>query len=472
MNDAAQRRVLALLRRFGHNTTSFQVLEPGLSYWFDEAESAGDSGESDGDRGCVAYADVGGAYVAAGAPITAHERESEVAQRFMAFARQRGKRVRFFAVERACIADAGLALLHMGEQPVWRPDAWAEILRKKRSLREQLRRARAKGVSVRRAGDAELADENSRLRCELDALIAEWRDSRAMAPMAFVVQIDIYTYLAERRVFAAERDGALVGLLAAVPLYARNGWFFEDVLRHPHAPNGTMELLFDHAMRQAHEDGIDHVTYGLAPLANTPSPVMAAIRDHTRWLYHFDGLRAFKAKLMPDSWHPVYLGHPDNERGVRAVLDVLTAFAGGSLLRFGLATLRHQAALVTRVLAWLLVPWTLAMVLSDTYRWFPSPAIKAAWVGYDLALFGLLLALARKWRRWLAVTLAAAAALDVSLGVVQAALYNLARGPDATAGALDTLVIFLALAAPLFAAVFLWSCRDRATLYQPKPPSA
>lgn len=41
----SKRRVLELLRQFGHNTTSFQVLEPGLAYWFD------------GDDACVAYAD-------------------------------------------------------------------------------------------------------------------------------------------------------------------------------------------------------------------------------------------------------------------------------------------------------------------------------------------------------------------------------------------------------------------------------
>lgn len=79
-----------------------------------------------------------------------------------------------------------------------------------------------------------------------------------MAPMGFLVQLDLFTYADERRFFVAE-------LLSAVPLYARDGWFFEDVLRHPLAPNGTMELLFDHAMRAIGADGSRHVSYGLAP---------------------------------------------------------------------------------------------------------------------------------------------------------------------------------------------------------------
>ncbi len=450
-DDPIRARVLAVLERYGHNTTSFQVLEPGLSYWFDEDDSA-----------VVAYADTGGAWVVAGAPIAAHEREHEVGARFIAHARRHRKRVRFFGVEREHITSAGLKLMHMGEQPVWEPEEWPLALRGKRSLREQLRRARAKGVTVRRASREELLDSDGAVRRDANQLIARWKNSRAMAPMGFVVQIDLYTFVDERRVFLAERDGAVVGLLAAVPIYARNGWFFEDVLRCPDSPNGTMELLFDHAMRAAHQAGIKHVTYGLAPLANTPSRAMATIRDSTRWLYHFDGLRAFKAKLMPQSWHPVYLAYPDKERGVRAVIDVLSAFAGGSLWRFGMATLRHNAVLVTQILAWLLVPWTLAMAFSDTAHWFPSPAAKIGWIAYDALLFVALLGLARNWRRSRALLLVGAALADVGIGCIQAATYNIPRVHSLS----DAAIIVLALAAPLFAAVYLWACRDHIDLYR------
>lgn len=464
--------VMDLLRRHGRETTSFQILEPGLAYWL-----------APGGDACVAYADTGGAWVAVGAPVAPPERVTSAMAQFTAAARARGRRIRWFAVEQDSAQDTAapagapgapgaapgaapgnrsLARLHIGEQPSWDPAAWPRVLGRKRSLREQLRRARAKGVTVRRASAAELADPRSPTRRGVDALIARWKDSRQMAPMGFVVQLDLHTALAERRIFIAEHAGAVAGVLAAVPVPARQGWFFEDVLRHPHAPNGTIEMLFDHAMRALAAEGSRYVTYGLAPLAHTTSPVLRWIRDHTRWLYHFDGLRAFKAKLMPDAWQPVYLAYPDSERGVRAIVDVLAAFAHGSFLRFGLATLRHRAAAVTRLLALLLLPWTAAMLLTSTSRWFPGPGIKAAWIGFDLAMFCLLMALARRWRKPLAVVAAAAALLDFGLGCVQAAAYNL----PAARGAVDGVVMFLALAAPLFAAGFLWACRDRAQLYR------
>ena len=57
--SAGQRaRALQLLKRYGWNATSFQVLEPGVCYWFDPAREA-----------CVAYVDTGRAWVVAGAPI-------------------------------------------------------------------------------------------------------------------------------------------------------------------------------------------------------------------------------------------------------------------------------------------------------------------------------------------------------------------------------------------------------------------
>ncbi len=323
-------RVLALLKRYGRHTTSFQVLEPGLRYWMD------------GDDACVAYADTGGSWVAAGGPIAAPERKVELMQRFAAAARSAGKRVRFFGLERDVSEHGSFAVLHIGTQPLWNPQDWQRTLAGKKSLREQLRRARAKGVTVRRVQESELSDAGHPTRQSVDGVIASWLASRPMAPLGFVVNLHPYDLPEERRFLVAERDGVMVGMLVAVPIYSRAGWLFEDVLRTPSAPNGTIELLFDHAMRLLATEGSEHVTFGLAPLSNTPHTWLRRIRDLTESLYDFDGLRRFKAKLMPASWQPVYLAYPAGERGVRAIIDSLEAFAGGSFVRFGWQSLVHR----------------------------------------------------------------------------------------------------------------------------------
>src|SRR5215471_11589021 len=129
-------RVLALVRRYGWNATSFQVLEPGYRFFFVDADA------------CVAYVDTGRAWVAAGAPLAAEARFESVAAAFCAAARAAGRRACFFATEDRFTSRVPLRALLVGEQPVWEPEIWNAALRESPSLREQLRRARAKGVRV------------------------------------------------------------------------------------------------------------------------------------------------------------------------------------------------------------------------------------------------------------------------------------------------------------------------------------
>jgi inner membrane protein involved in colicin E2 resistance len=103
----------------------------------------------------------------------------------------------------------------------------------------------------------------------------------------------------------------------------------------------------------------------------------------------------------------------------------------------------------------------MAMAFSDTDVWFPSATVKAGWIALDLALFVMLLTLARAWRRTLATGRAAAAAADAFLGGVQVAAYNLPRANSGWQWA----VLLTALLAPAGAALFLWVNRDRARLY-------
>ena len=82
-----RRRVLALIKQHGWNSTSFQILEPGFRYWVD------------GDDACVGYVDTGAAWVVAGAPIAPPERLAEVTSRFCAAAAAQGRRVCCFGTE-------------------------------------------------------------------------------------------------------------------------------------------------------------------------------------------------------------------------------------------------------------------------------------------------------------------------------------------------------------------------------------
>src|SRR5690606_34571629 len=135
---------------------------------------------------------------------------------------------------------------------------------------------------------------------------------------------------------------------------------------------------------------------GLAPLAGVDG-VLGTLRDGTRWLYDFDGVRAFKAKLRPAAWEPVYLAWPSPRRAIGPLVDCLRAFARGSLRRFAAATLIHRRREVAGVLAALLVPWTAALALADP-RWFPTRRVQLGWAIFDVGVVVGLVALSRRWR--------------------------------------------------------------------------
>jgi len=466
--DEDRARALALLREHGWNATSFQILEPGFRYWFD------------GPGACVAYIDTGRAWVAAGAPIAPPHLVGATAQRFVAAATAQRRRACFFGTEERFASTTPFEAMRIGEQPIWDPRLWDQTVNATASLRAQIRRARAKGVEVRRFDPRLLAAADGEARRDVDQLIARWQAAHPMPPMGFLVQMHLDSAIDERRFFAAyrstsgtlegfpsppatvaaeqssaasTRNGSLIGFVSMVPVFARRGWFVEDLLRAPGAPNGTAELLVDAAMRTAASDGSSYLTLGLAPLAGEVGPWLRLARRTGHQLYDFRGIQAFKAKLRPQSWSPVHVSYPSAQSGIATVIDVLAAFSRGGLLRFGARTLLRRPGVLIQALALVLVPWTILIALADTHRWFPSPAVKWAWVGFDAALAPALSSLARRWRRGLDTVLATLVTADAALTTVQLVTWNLRREPRSL---LTWIVGAVSVIAPALAAALLW----------------
>jgi len=137
---------------------------------------------------------------------------------------------------------------------------------------------------------------------------------------------------------------------------------------------------------------------------------------------------------------------------LRSIFESLAAFARGGFLRFGVRTLLRGPTSLVRFLAALLVPWTALLALAPAQPWFPSPAVKWSWVGFDVLLAAGLFRLLGRWRQGLATALASAVSLDAALTLAQAVLWNAPR----TRGLLDGLVVAAACAGPALAALLLW----------------
>lgn len=427
---ASDDRVVRAVLDHGGEAVSFQTLESGLDRISDDG--------AEGTGAVVCYADTGGGWVAAGAPLVDPARREAAAQRFIARARGEGRRASFFAIENPDQLGA-IDRVVIGAQPHFDPTGWAARLGSARRLREQLRRARAKGVTVMPIAMAELTDGRP-LRVEADRLARQWLASRHMAAMGFLVTLELFVHPEQHRYYGAFRDGRLIALLSLVPIPAEQGWLFEDLVRASAAPNGTSELLIDCAMRDLAQSGCRRATLGLAPIGADAPWWMRLGGWLGRPLYDFRGVRAFKQRLHPDSWQKVYLAHGPGPR-ILHIVDSLRAFAGGSLIRFGARTIVQSPSALPWALALPLVPWAILLaVLASTGHGgvvgFDQLTL-TAWAVFDAILAGLLFHVARRPRRRHLAMLATVAAIDAALSVAH--LLDVGLGPTVASAVLRTL---------------------------------
>ena len=227
----------------------------------------------------------------------------------------------------------------VGEQPWWELSRWEESLRGAPGLRAQLRRAARHGVRVEHhAGHA--VRGGLQLRRELAPLVHGWLATRGLPPLGFAAEVAPFERLEERRVFVARVEGRAVAAAFTCPAEGQPAWMLDVLARSPGAPNGTSESLVDAVFRAGLAAGVSRATLGLCPLTGPVPPVYALVAKLSAPLYDFEGLRAFRARLRPHAWERVLLEHPGQSRTV-GTLRALRAFAGGSLVRFGLRALVH-----------------------------------------------------------------------------------------------------------------------------------
>jgi len=319
------RRARDLVMKYGWNTTCFQIVNPGIEYWF------GPDGES-----VVGYVSSGGVRVVAGAPVCTEERLAGVTTAFEKASASNGLSVCYFGAEARLDSLLRGASDHshvlLGAQPVWHPAEWPAVVSRHSSIRAQINRARNKGVVVTE-WPIEKAHDNPKLR---DCL-RSWLASKGLPPLHFVIEPETLTRLENRRVFVAELGGKVVAFLVLSPIPERSGWLTEQFPHSPGAPNGSVELMMDAAFRAIAEENCEYITLGLSPLSKRAkiepfdNPlwlrlVLAWMRKHGQRFYNFEGLDRFKSKLMPAYWEPVFAISNEPQFSGRTLYAIAAAF--------------------------------------------------------------------------------------------------------------------------------------------------
>ncbi|AIE85700.1 hypothetical protein OP10G_2332 [Fimbriimonas ginsengisoli Gsoil 348] len=334
------------MQRFGWNSTCYQIVNPGIDRWF---SAAGDS--------VVGFVRRIGVRVVAGAPVCSIDRLPNVVEEFE---RCRAGCVCYFGAEGRIRELLGgrpeYSTVVLGAQPIWRPEEWCRRFDADPTLRAQRNRAANKGVVV-----VEWPTEKATNHPELWRCLHEWLETRGLPPLHFLVEPETLGGLEGRRVFVAEKEGRPVGFVVLSPVPERRGWLTEQFVRGRGAPNGTVELTLDTAIRAVAADGDEYVTMGIVPLSNhgvgashgNPAwlrALLAWVRAHGRRFYHFDGLDEFKSKFHPEEWEPIYAISKESRFSFRTLYAIAAAFTDGPP---ALAVAKGLAKAVRQEFRWL-----------------------------------------------------------------------------------------------------------------------
>lgn len=338
-------RTRELVLRYGWNATAYQLVNPGIQHWLPPGREA-----------VIGYVQNYGRRIVAGAPVCSDQRLSGLIEEWE---RLEPDHVCYFGaagrIRNLLEGCAGYSSVVLGAQPVWNPQTWRP--ERVPSLRQQFNRARNKGLRVE-----EWTAQRAHGDPDLRRVLQEWLETRGLPPLHFLVEPETLALLEGRRVFVARMpDHGVVGFLVLSPIPVRHGWLTEQFPRGRNAPNGTVEMLVDAAVRAIAASGSTYVTMGLVPLSRQGAPMPERnpvwlvwltrwVRAHGRRFYNFDGLEAFKAKFRPDYWEPIYAISNEGRFSLRTLYATAAAFTKDPPW---LAILKGMGRAVRQELRWL-----------------------------------------------------------------------------------------------------------------------
>jgi pimeloyl-ACP methyl ester carboxylesterase len=300
--------LLRLHQLYGYNAHSLVGIARGVRLWSCPETEGG-----------VGFNDFGKVWLVPGDPLASTDNQVAVADGFLRAASEQGRTVGFIpATERFAKHSGrlGLRAVKIGSAPYFDLATWAPRGDRAKKARAGVNQARRAGVQV-----TEVINIDQTLIRETVCLCKSWLTTRrSPTKFGWLFAVDLFQHSDRKKYFTArDPNGRLVGFLAASPIPARQGWYLEDVLRLPEAPNGTADLLVVEVLKSLKRDGAKLATLGTAPMAmegildssvhdsSKLSKVARVVASVFAVFYNFAGVRRFKAKFAPSWWESEYI---------------------------------------------------------------------------------------------------------------------------------------------------------------------
>lgn len=318
-------RLTEILRRYGYEHQSFLSLYGGMEVWWSHEPEA-----------AIVYRRVKQVLIVAGSPLAAKEDWPEVTESFLDYCRQQKLSCLMLPIGEtfADVARAsGMGLIRVGESGYFKLPEWKPAGDRAKKVRAGVNQARKAGISIEHYQPQIAACEVT--QTEVEQLCQAWLGTRELDALGWLLELDPFKLSEHKRYFLArDTNGRLEGLLACSPIYARQGWYLEDLIRRPDADRGVSELLVIEALKHLAVEGAELATLGTSPLAGIKAEgqfknterLLKLIYRHFDAFYHFKSLHRFKSKFAPSFVEKEYLAVYPPKFRLQPVFALIKAF--------------------------------------------------------------------------------------------------------------------------------------------------
>lgn len=314
----------ALLKEYWYNTVSYQSLSEWLEIYSHEEIG-----------GYISYTKAGRKdYIVVWDPICDEKDIMNLIQDFRIFILQKKGRILFISVSqkyKRIYEIMGFWVLEIWQEALFDIQNFTLEGKERKDFRNMVRRAEKEGVSIRKIEKMTKIEKK-----KIELLNSDWLTTRKTKGFSFLLKLTPFENLEDKILFVAEKEGAIVGYISAVPIYGRKGYYFEDIIRSSDAPLGTNQLLVLSALEYLKKQGYEVASLGTAPLWNIEhsdlnthtktKKLLTFIYKNVHGFYNFQWLYHFKKNLIPTSWEPKFIAYYPAKLKPRVFLSIAKAY--------------------------------------------------------------------------------------------------------------------------------------------------
>ncbi len=297
--------ILSSLKKYGYNTNSIFHLYDSFSHLRVNEKSKGKLGEE-----IFGHEAHPGFNLIISDPLCDPRNCEEVLRRLTKSGRDQDKDTILFAIGPAFAEAAknlSFKVVAIGKEPQFDLKKWtSELLSSK--LKSALRQVEKRGIVIEEFSLQQLHSKN--MIDDMNEILQTWFLSRASEKFKNLTEVNPSAGSDDKKFFVAHQAGRVDAFLIASPIYAKNGYFLQDLIRTASSVSGVADALVVRALECLKSQGYEMASLGVSPLAglndpaiNTKHPylnkILNLVYNYQKFPVHFKDLYGFKRKFEP-----------------------------------------------------------------------------------------------------------------------------------------------------------------------------